>query len=1079
VYFRRIDGVPLNNGNSNLPPAADEGFWRTSKGLPEGSKILLSVNAAKAPADGRSVLRLHIEVYGPTGARLTSVGGAPVKLLLETTTGRFQVPGVASVDNMVMPAGRQPQLPSGQTTTELSSVEVILTQGQLDIALMAPTEPGDAKVRVSSGAVGVQGEVSFIPDLRPMMMVGIVEGSLNFSKLSKTDPNAPEIIKREFEDSLRSWTRGNNGGDRSTQERIAFFAKGTIKGEYLLTVAADSDKITREKLFRDVDPNQFYPIYGDASVKQYDARSTSRVYVRIDKDKSYILWGDYSTASNDTGNKLGSYSRTLTGGKWHYENQTVKINAFGSRETNRGYVDEQPGRGISGPYSLGKPNAVVNSEQVEILVRDRNAPAIVLRRQQLIRYVDYDFEPFSGQILFRQPVPSVDEYNNPTSIRIAYEVDEGGDKYWVAGVDGKVKIGDNVAIGGSYAQDKNPLAPYSIKGVNAEVRLGERTYVVAELAQSQGNQYVNQGITPALGTTLAAPIDQKGNAGRLEIRHDGQDLKGRAYIAKSDPTFQNPSAGLSPGRQEAGASVQLKISEQLSVYGDVLETKDNSGTLTNGARRDAVTLGATWKFHERFKLDLSLNHVDEKQVAGSGGFLSSVNAQQATLPGLGWGSTTSFGFGGTGLLASPSILPGLTPNGGSQGLVSNNYTSMRARLTGKVTQDLSLYGEYERATDERQRAAVGGEYRLDEKSRVYARHEFANSLTGTYGLTTDGSKSSSTIVGVDTAYMQGGQLFSEYRVAGTQSGQDVGQTLGVRNLWRMGEGFNVTTSFEQQNIRPALSPRQEATAVSLGAEYTANPLYKAGGKLEYRTSSVQQTVLSTLAYTRKLSDSWAGLARNLFMRQRATGSAADNGTQTQDRFQLGLAYRDVLENRYHALTRLEYRLDESSAVGNPVDSNTWIGSLHGIYHPSRPWTVSVQTAFKRVNERFGVPTGAFNANGVTVATLGQGDTWNGALLSGRVIWDFMDRFDASLYFSEQMAKGVRLRGIGGELGYRVMDNMWVSVGFTDGKYSDVDAFSANQSWRGWHLRLRYKFDEKSFQFNDPTVNKTLDPTVVR
>jgi outer membrane protein OmpA-like peptidoglycan-associated protein len=39
--------------------------------------------------------------------------------------------------------------------------------------------------------------------------------------------------------------------------------------------------------------------------------------------------------------------------------------------------------------------------------------------------------------------------------------------------------------------------------------------------------------------------------------------------------------------------------------------------------------------------------------------------------------------------------------------------------------------------------------------------------------------------------------------------------------------------------------------------------------------------------------------------------------------------------------------------------------------------------------------------------------------------------------------------------------LWFSAGYTKGNFADVDQFSANTSWSGWHARLRYKFDENS------------------
>ncbi len=60
-------------------------------------------------------------------------------------------------------------------------------------------------------------------------------------------------------------------------------------------MAYDSDKDTEERLFRDIQPDRFYPVYGDASVRGFDAQSTGRFYVRVDKNRSYLLYGDFTT----------------------------------------------------------------------------------------------------------------------------------------------------------------------------------------------------------------------------------------------------------------------------------------------------------------------------------------------------------------------------------------------------------------------------------------------------------------------------------------------------------------------------------------------------------------------------------------------------------------------------------------------------------------------------------------------------------------------------------------------------------------------------------------------------------------
>src|ERR1044072_8050887 len=109
-----------------------------------------------------------------------------------------------------------------------------------------------------------------------------------------------------------------------------FFLKGKTLGSSLLTAAYDSERDTRERLFRDIQPDEFYPIYGDSSLKGFEAQSTGQLYVRIDNKKSYLLYGDFVTQAPNDIQQLGNYNRSLNGVREHFENHVVSANAWAS-----------------------------------------------------------------------------------------------------------------------------------------------------------------------------------------------------------------------------------------------------------------------------------------------------------------------------------------------------------------------------------------------------------------------------------------------------------------------------------------------------------------------------------------------------------------------------------------------------------------------------------------------------------------------------------------------------------------------------------------------------------------------------
>ncbi|MEK5794543.1 hypothetical protein VXE63_21000, partial [Acinetobacter nosocomialis] len=82
-----------------------------------------------------------------------------------------------------------------------------------------------------------------------------------------------------FEEELQEISSSDNGKSNVTG-RAAMFLKGKVRGEYLLTLAYDSDKDKNQRLFRDIRPDEYYPVYGDSAAKGFDGQTTSKLYVR-------------------------------------------------------------------------------------------------------------------------------------------------------------------------------------------------------------------------------------------------------------------------------------------------------------------------------------------------------------------------------------------------------------------------------------------------------------------------------------------------------------------------------------------------------------------------------------------------------------------------------------------------------------------------------------------------------------------------------------------------------------------------------------------------------------------------------
>jgi hypothetical protein len=958
-------------------------------------------------------------------------------------------------------------------------VQLEVRDGVARFSLLAPVSPQDVRLRVTVGGHEAAGMVSFVPDMRQMVAVGLIEGVVNIS--GSGGLLEPVRNNDGFEREIRHFSDMSSDGKTSAGARAALFLKGVVKGEYLLTAAYDSDKETRARLVTDIKPDEFYPVYGDASLKGEEARSSTALYVRVDKGKSYLLYGDFATGdgfSQRTGGgavagvqqrSLGAYNRSATGVRWHHEDASSAGNVFAFSDTLRQVVEEFASQG-SGPYGLRNNGAVQGTEKVEVLVRDRNQPSRILSTQMMARLADYSFEPFSGRIVLNQFLASLDPNLNPVSLRVSYEVDQGGDVFWVLGADGQLRLNDALEVGGSLVEDQNPLAGNRLASANLGWRLGPDTQLVVEVAQSSGTVNTNTVNQSALAGFTGLSGDVSGQAWRVELAHDDKVAQGRVFVGQSDPTFNNLAAPLSGGRAEALVQGSLRMNETAKVYGQAQHSEDrNPGT----AQRDAGQVGVLLQLSERLTLDVGLRTLRES----AGTSVATTPTPFASTTGLTSSIATGSGGGAVGFgnqtIDPVTGLPIIQSGGLAASPVSTQSTGLRsdtvrAGLGFKVTDRLTLGGEMENdiSGDERRRYALGGDYLVAERTRLYGRAEQQTGLSSPGAVSTDASKSNALVFGVDTSYWRDTQLFSEYRLRDALSGADTQLASGVRNGWDYAPGIRVNTAYEWTQVVSGAAPTTQA--ISAGLDYSAHPLWRGSTKVEYRTSgdvagtaideSFNTTLWQVMA-ARKVNRDWTFLARNYLL---ATDYQA-RGDVLQDRVQFGLAYRDTDTNRINALAKYEYKTeqDDSNLLTGSVSSHAHIVSTHADWHPSRPWWVTGRFAAKWQQDQF--------AGGVS-------DSFQAQLVSGRLVYDITENWDVGVMTALQVGQyGARQHALGLEAGYLVKQNLWLSVGYNHtGFTADSDLVGYDYTREGIFLRLRFKFDQHLFASGDTRINRTLD-----
>ena len=926
-------------------------------------------------------------------------------------------------------------------------VQLFTKDGAVIIDLIGPDSPSQVLLSVQAGVVTQSSKLDFVPALRPLVGAGIVEGAIALRGLKNSQVS--NTGRGSFEQELSCLGRptlsiANTAGQWDclsrdfAQGRVnasatsALYFKGAVKGEYLLTLAYDSAKDTRARVFRDIQPDETYPVYGDASQRGFDANSTEKLYVRVDKGNSFVLYGDFNTASAQAPRQLSQYSRSLTGILLKSGDELDQIQVFASKDSLKQKVVDIPANGTSGPFTLNA-TGVINSERVEVITRDRAAPSIVLNRISLVRFADYEIEAYTGNLLLKAPIPSVDVNLNPISLRVTYEQDLATEAFWTAGVQGHNTLGKGLQVGGVAVKSFKPDDAQTLLGAYAQYKLAEGVQLVAELAKtSQEN--------------LGAP--KSGQAGRLELTAKTSALDLRLQAQKTSLGFDNPSSPIGQAQLEILGKLSYKLDTKLVLGAEVLHTPDTAqAALGNTTQRSGGLLKAEYQWSDGLKLEAGLRHVKS----------------DTTLAGLS------------------------TPD---------QYTSARLKASYLVSPQVTVFGELEQALTDSQRRllAVGADYRLANKGRIYARHELANTLGSDYALSPD-AKSYRTVLGVDAPVFEGlqsnptdtspaaplfgqTQAFSEYRLKDSLAGQDAQAAMGLKNAWTVRPGLQLNSSIERTQILKRSAGGFDtgaATAASIAALYTGAPDWKSTGRLEWRKSATQTSWLNTLGAAYKLDQDWHMLGRSTVSHIAQTGSAAGlatgllstGGVQEKYRLQLGVAYRDLDHDVWNGLAKIEQVGERDTTAGLDLKRTTRIASVHLHRQINRGWWVSSSLAIKQALDQSG----------------GLRTRSTGVLATARLNWDITHRWDAGLrlYAGRSSDSGVagsvsgsvggsmggsgssntRL-GAGLELGYMLHENTWLSVGYNLWGVRDRDLSAQDYTERGAYLRLRYKFDETLF-----------------
>jgi hypothetical protein len=841
-----------------------------------------------------------------------------------------------------------------------------------------------------------------------------------------------------------------------TEGRLGFYLKGKIRGRYLITAQADTQerrvqdlfdgffKEQPEDIFRRLDPDAYYPVYGDDSTTYRDIDTQGKLYVRVDWDHNQALWGNYDTGL--TGTEYAQYSRSLYGGALAWRSRgsnefgepISSVRVFGSEaQTALGHT-EFLGTGGS-LYYLRHTDVLPGSDKITLEIRDRTTGRVesVI---QLMHGVDYEIDELQGRLILSRPLAQITRESLRTLTRDTpldgyvqilladYEYVPTGFSAddVVLGVRGKQWLGDHVAIGGTYVDENRRGDDYTLKGADLTLRAGRGTYLKLEHVQTESAVapifYSDNGGLSFIERPAVAD-GRKGEASSVEARINlrelgwtSQDWSAGAWWRDVGANFSVARSGTGFPVQEHGFEVLGYPMERLSLYGRY--NRAEIGT----DRETEAQITADWRLRDGVNLGAEVRRIEE-QVAGdsAAGVLAAVSYRQRLLDTL-----EVYGIGQ------------YTLDDDDGRYDANNRLTVGAKY---LFANRSSLGAEASDGSRGSAAQVNAEYFLSPEHSIYTTYDYSTDTTERVSPFATPTQNGLTFgqrwrIGDRTSLFNESQFLKD--VDGQGSG--ISHTFGMDFYPRVGWTAGFTLSDGELDV-VAGPVNRRAYSVSAGR---TDERMQWNSKLEYRRDSGaedREQWVTTNRITYKINQDWRIAGRINYADTDDLLNPAASAKLIESN--IGFAWRPHDTTRYALFGKHTYLYDLASLgqeSESSYDQRSQVLALEGIYQIASRWELAGKLATRWGEARFERGSGAWFDSRATFA-------------AAQLRYSLVARWEAlAEYRSLAVKDGGRkqgwLFGVDRELG----DNFKIGVGYNFTDFSD-DLTDLEYDHRGWFLNL--------------------------
>ncbi|MDU8913911.1 hypothetical protein [Aestuariicoccus sp. MJ-SS9] len=791
-------------------------------------------------------------------------------------------------------------------------------------------------------------------------------------------------------------TIGKEEDETYTIGRVSGYAKGRTQSGLDITAAVDTREGDLDRIFRDIFAKEpvdqlrsirdqdVYLTFGDDSTTIDGAPTSGKLYLKVQKDRSHLLWGDFKVT--EQGMNLVRSDRTLYGAQVHYESpaQTqdgqprFRFTAYAANPDRLAQRDVLEATGGSA-YFLSRQGILTGSATLYVQVRDP-VTGIVISQRALVEGQDYEINYFQGIVLLSQPLSQSagtgyigdSPFGDNDVVLVAqYEyVPTFGDVDGTsAGLRAESWVTDQVRVGLSAQTESTGTADNKLVGADFLWRRSDLTYANLEVARSEGPGFgasnsINGGLDFDPFVVGTSGVEGKrAMAYHFEARADLAELtEGRAegfvaaYYDHKEEGFVSADYDIADTQTAWGISSEI----QLSPATKLLLAHEDFDT-ENGNNRTDTHIGLSMQINQQWAAEIAATYTDRDDPSA----LPEYNGTRTDV--------------GVRLTYSPNDnasywIFGQHTVDRTGGLPANDRFGIgaRAKLTDRLTFEGEVsdgdlgeggYANLIYQNDANSQYHVG--YRLD-PMRSFNDSGFSGSDGGVW------------VLGAQTQISDDVRVLAEntYDLAGDKP--SLNSTFGVTytpgDLWTYEMGLIYG---ESKNPTSGTLRRE---GVTLGFSYDDGAQFQAGLRGEYRREdsdtdpALDRDTWGLTGYARyKISEETRILANIDALVSESDQSSFRDGHYVEAN--LGLAHRPILDDRLNFLFRYTYLNDQPGPdqvnVAGDLDGPEQISHIVSAdvsYDLNRQFTLGAKIGYRKA-EVADRGTDDFTSNTATLGIL--------------------------------------------------------------------------------------------------------------